>query len=247
MERQLVTTEKQPLKNQKGLTHLASSLTETLKALLSSSTDKARDKEYLSLDLFSQMTYMASISSSGLARGQIFESAARLPYSSSHYFKEINFLVHKLNYDYPEACRVVGEKTEEPEPRAILLRMAGTLTSGEPEKIFLRREAFVQGETYGNTYERDLQSLQSWTDAYVSLTLSASLILIVGVISMMIYPVQTSFVVMLCGMAILVTVAGAWVIYRAAPKEIKTHSLPERSRGQSLARYLFKHPRSDES
>jgi len=209
MEKQLVNTQGQPVERQAGLSGLASSLVGKVTALIDSSKDKSKDKDYLDLDLFSQMTYMAGISSSGLARGRIFEAAAQLPYCSSAYFKEVNFLVHKLSYDYPEACRIVGEKTEEPVPRAILLRMAGALAVGEPENIFLQREAFVQGETYGNAYERDTQSLKSWTDAYVSLTLSASLIVIVAVISMMIYPVQTAFVILLAGMAILATVAGA--------------------------------------
>jgi flagellar protein FlaJ len=240
MEKQLVKTEKQLDRSRTGPTGLVGSLVGKLTGLTQGSADKKKDKEYLDLDLFSQMTYMAAISSSGLARNRIFESAAHLPYSSSCYFKEVNFLVHKLNYDYPEACRIVGEKTQEPEPRAILLRLAGTLSSGEPEHVFLAREAFVQGETYGNSYERNLQSLKTWTDAYVSLTLSASLIIIVAVIAMMIYPVQTTFVILLAGLSILATVAGAWIIHRAAPKEIKTHSLPERSRGQTVAQGLLK-------
>ena len=41
----------------------------------------------------------------------------------------------------------------------------------------------------------NVQTLKTWTDAHVSLTLSAALIVVVHLISMMIYPVQTSFVV----------------------------------------------------
>jgi len=240
MEKQLVEMENQLSKRQGSLPGFVGSLVGKLTGLISSSSDKTKDKEYLDMDLFSQMTYMAAISSSGIKRSQIFQTAAELPYSSSSYFKEVNFLVHQLSYDYPEACRVVGERTKESAPRAILLRMAGTLSMGEPEQVFLAREAFVQGETYSNAYERNLQALKTWTDAYVSLTLSASLIVVIAVISMMIYPVQTSFVIILAGMAILATVAGAWVIHRSAPKEIKTHSLPVTSSGQTLARYLFK-------
>ena len=39
----------------------------------------------------------------------------------------------------------------------------------------------------------NVQTLKTWTDAHVSLTLSAALIVVVHLISMMIYPVQTSF------------------------------------------------------
>ena len=165
MEEQLLKTEVQSAKTQSNVVGLARSLFRKVIGLINSSADKTKDKEYLDWDLFSQMAYMASISSSGLSRGRIFQSAAKLPYSSSSYFRDVNFLVQKLSYDYPEACRVVGENTKEPEPRAILLRMAGALSSGEPERVFLAREAYVQGETYGNSYERTLQTLKTWTDA----------------------------------------------------------------------------------
>ncbi len=240
MVNHLVTTEKQLSKQQTGLISQVAGLGQKIITTVESSTDKTKDKEYLNSDLFAQMTYMAAISSSGLSRRQIIDSAADLPYCSSSYFKDINSLVQKLNFNYPEACRMVGERTMEATPRAILLRMAGTFTSGEPERIFLAREAFAQGETYGNAYERDLQSLKSWTDAYISLTLSASLIIIVAVISMMIYPVQNSFVYLLSILSMVVTIAGAWVIHRAAPKEIKTHGLKEKSKGQRLANAIFK-------
>jgi len=41
----------------------------------------------------------------------------------------------------------------------------------------------------------NVQTLKTWTEAHVSLTLSAAFIVVVHLISMMIYPVQTSFVV----------------------------------------------------
>lgn len=240
MVNHLATTEEQLRKSETGLISQVTALSQKILMTVEGSTDKTKDKEYLNSDLFAQMVYMAAISSSGLARRQIIDSAADLPYCSSVYFKDINSLVQKLNFNYPEACRMVGERTLEATPRSILLRMAGTFTSGESESIFLAREAVAQGETYGNEYERDLQSLKSWTDAYISLTLSASLIIIVAVISMMIYPVANSFIYMLSILSMIVTIAGAWVIHRAAPKEIKTHSLKEKSKGQILAAAIFK-------
>ena len=240
MQKQLIKTEQGLTTSQTGILGQVRYFTEKITGIINSSKDKTKDKEYINADLFAQMTYMAAISSSGLDRALIFNAAAKLPYSSSTYFKDITSMVHKLSYDYPEACRIVGEKTMEADPRAILLRFAGTLASGESEQIFLSREAEVQGESYGNAYERDLQALKSWTDAYVALLLSASLIIIVAVISMMIYPVENSFLFILSGMTIMVTVAGAWILHRAAPKEIKTHCLQETSKGQSLAQYLFK-------
>ncbi|RLC91826.1 MAG: hypothetical protein DRI39_09575 [Chloroflexi bacterium] len=197
------------------------------------------NKDLLGVDLFCQLTYMSAIATSGLTRSQIFEYASRLPFTSSKYFRDVHFLAQKLNYDYAQACRIVGEATKEAEPKALLLRLSGCVASGEPEADFLAREAHVVGEVYGNQYERSVESLRKWTDAYVALTLSAALVIIVCVVSMMIYPVQPTFVVTLSGLMLLVTVLGAWIMYRASPKEIKTHSLPETSREQKLSRTLF--------
>lgn len=206
----------------------------------SSSKKESFNKDLLGVDLFCELTHLSAIASSGLTRSQIFEQAARLPYQSSRYFREVHRLAVRLNYDYAEACRMVGEKTKELEPRGLLLRMSGALVSGEPEADFLAREAYVMGETYGNEYERAIERVKTWTDAYVALILSAALVVVISAVSMIIFPVPTSFVLVLAGAMLLVTVFGAWVMYRASPKEIKTHSLPMTSAEQRLARILFK-------
>jgi len=198
------------------------------------------NKDLLGVDLFCQLTHMSAIATSGLARDQIFEQAAQLPYTSSRYFRDVHFLAQKLNYDYAGACRMVGETTKEAEPRALLLRLSGALASGEAEAQFLAREAYVVGETYGNEYERKVESLRKWTDAYVALILSAALVIVVCVVSMMIYPVEPTFITALSGLMLSVTVLAAWIMYRAAPKEVVTHSLPQTSVEQKLSRTLFK-------
>ncbi len=45
------------------------------------------DSEYLSFDLFYQLSYMSSIAAAGISRSQIFEFASQLSCSSSRYFK----------------------------------------------------------------------------------------------------------------------------------------------------------------
>ena len=183
---------------------------------------------------------MSAIATAGVPRGVIFAEAARLPYVSSRYFADVNTLCSQLNYDYAEACKLVGEAAAVGEVKSLLLRLSSSLSSGESETVFFNREAHVQAESYGNEYERQIESTRKWTDSYVALIVSASLIIIVAVISMMIYQVGLVMVLGLAGLTATVTVAGAWIIYRAAPKERKTHALPERSREQRLARKLFK-------
>ncbi|MGD9118421.1 MAG: hypothetical protein PVJ08_06800, partial [Dehalococcoidia bacterium] len=198
------------------------------------------NKDLLSVDLFCQLTYMSAIATSGLTRSQIFEYASRLPYTSSRYFRDVHFLAQKLHYDYAQACRTVADQTKEPEIKALLLRLSGCVASGEAEADFLAREAYVIGEIYGNEYERGVETLRKWTDAYAALILSASLIVVVCVVSMMIYPVQPAFVVILTGLVLIVTVLGSWIMYRASPKEVKTHSLRDTSRERKLSSLLFR-------
>lgn len=198
------------------------------------------NKDLLGVDLFCELTHLSAIASSGLGRAQIFEQAANLPYQSARYFREVHNLAVRLNYNYAEACRIVGEKTKELEPRGLLLRMAGALVAGEQESDFLAREAFALGESYGNEYERAIDRARIWTDAYVALVLSSAMVVVISAVSMIIFPVPTSFVLVLGGSMVLVTVFGAWLMYRASPKEVKTHSLPMSSVEQTLARFLFK-------
>jgi flagellar protein FlaJ len=183
---------------------------------------------------------MTAIATAGVSRSSLFEYAARLPYASAQYFRNINFVARHLNVDYAQACRMEADKTSSPEVRSLLLRIAGSLLSGEDERRFLRREAEIIGESYGNQYAREVESLKKWTDAYVALIVAASLIVIVAVISMMIYEVGMVFVIALAVGMVGVSCLGAWVIYVSAPKEIKTRASGPSSKLQKRGAALFK-------
>ncbi|MBN1376346.1 MAG: archaellar assembly protein FlaJ [Dehalococcoidia bacterium] len=192
--------------------------------------------DLMKADLFCHLTYMYALSTSDLPRSLMFEYASRLGFMSSVYLRKVHFLAKKLNYDYSEACRMVGEKTKEAEPKALLLRMSGAMASGEDQALFLKRESEVMGETYGDEYERQVESLSKWTDAFTALIISASLVVVISVVSILIFPMQPSFIAVLTFLMLMSTLLGVWVMYRAAPKEIKTHSLPQTSRAQELSR-----------
>jgi len=196
--------------------------------------------EFLAMDLYSQVAYMAGVAAAGLPRDKIFEHAAKLPYCTAVYFRRVQFMAKKLNYNYAEACRVVGEGTKEPDPKALLMRMCGSLTSGESEAAFLEREALVMAEHYGDEYERKVESLRKWAEAYSSLILSGAMIVTIGIISMLIYPISPSFIMTLSALVVCISAAGPYLLYVSSPRDMKTHSLSEKSREQVLARALFR-------
>jgi flagellar protein FlaJ len=198
------------------------------------------DRQLLDMDFFCQLSYMAAISTSGLSRSEFFNIASKLPYISARYFKKVVFVAKAFNHDYAEACRIVAQATKEPEIKALLLRLSGALASGEDTSAFLERESDVFSGTYGNRYERRLESLRKWTDAYVALIMTSALVTIMAVVSMIVGNVTVPFILTLASLTIVVTIAGVWLLYRTAPREIKVHSLSCRSKEQDLARNVFR-------
>ena len=203
-------------------------------------TGKSSFKEVSGFDLFYQLTYMSALAAAGISRSRIFQLASKLPSPSSRYFEKIDILSQKLAYNYPEACSMVGEAAKSKEIKSFLLRLSDALTSGEPMADFLAREAQVQGEYYSNEYERDLESLRKWTDAYAALIVSVALIVIINLISTMIYEMETALMAGLAVLAATMGFFGAWVLSRSAPKEVRSVSSSEGSREQRLSRKLLK-------
>ncbi len=203
-------------------------------------SEESFDPQLLDMDFFCLLTYMSAIATSGIARSGLFDHAARLPYISARFFRKINFVAKMFNHDYSQACRIVGEKTKEPDVKGLLLRLSGALDSGEDIADFMERESHIFSESYGNTYQRRLELLRKWSDAYVALILTTALVTVMSVVSMMIGNVTIIFIVSLAALTVLVTIFGAWFLYRTAPREFKTHSLDYRSREQDIARSVVK-------
>jgi flagellar protein FlaJ len=186
-------------------------------------------REPLDFDLISQLTHMSAVATAGISRDRLFEGTARLDYSTSRFFRRVHRVAQRLNYDYSHACEMVAETTGPENVQNLLLRVSTALSAGEPEEQFLARETEVQLELYGKKYERDMESLRKWTDAYVALMVSCILMVVISMVSMMIYSMGAGLVVGLAFVVLLVTIAGSWVIFSVAPHEVKTHRLARKS------------------
>jgi len=197
------------------------------------------DLQMLHYDFFCHLTYMAAIATSGISRSGLFTHSAKVPLMSAHYFQKINVVARAFNHDYAESCRIVGEATKEPDVKSLLLRLSGALASGEDIAAFLEKEAEVASEKYGDRFEGAIESLKKWTDAYVALIMTSAIVAVMTVITMIIGSGSVSFILGFGLLTVLVTLAGVWLIYNAAPRETKVHSLPIRSREQNLARKLM--------
>jgi flagellar protein FlaJ len=196
-------------------------------------------EEISSFDLFYQLTYMSATAAAGVSRARTFQLARDLPCPPAQYFKSIHEIAENLRYNYPDAVRLIGEQAKSEHTRTFLLRLSDALRSGEPLPTFLAREAEVQGEHYTNDYARGLESLKKWNDAYTAVTVSAALIVIINLVSTMIYNIGTGPMLLMVTVAIGASFGVAWVLFRAAPQEVKSVALAKGSRDQRLARQLL--------
>ena len=95
-------------------------------------------------DLITQLTYMSALSTANVGREHLFQKTAELGYSTSGYFHRVHLVAQRLNYDYARACQLVADATENDVVNSLLLRFASSLSSGEPESVFLARETEIQ-------------------------------------------------------------------------------------------------------
>jgi flagellar protein FlaJ len=193
----------------------------------------------MSFDMYYQLSYMATIAAAGVPRDQIFQRAAELECASAVYFKRVELARKRLKYDYARACRAVGEPAQDEEVKGLLLRLSSSLISGEPESEFLIREAKARAEDYENEYGRSLEALKMWTDAYVSLILSAVLVVVIGIVSTMIWRIETTLIIAMAFVSVMTTGVGVWLIWLVSPKE-STNLRIASSSEQKLAVKLFK-------
>lgn len=200
---------------------------------------KKSDKSNLSFDLLYQLSYMSVIAAGGVPRAHIFERAAQLPCSSAEYFRKVELACRRLKFDYAQACRYVGDSADNEEIKGLLLRLSSSLLSGEPEADFLAREAKAIAEKYENEYGRQLEAMKMWTDAYVSLILSAVLVIIIGVVSTMIWKIETAVILGMAFTSVMTTGFGVWLIRLMTPRETVVLAWAG-SREQKFARQLFR-------
>lgn len=189
-------------------------------------------------DLLYQLSYMSVIAAAGVPRNHIFGSSSQLDCSTAPYFKKVELTTNRLGYDYARSCKVVGESVDQEEVKGLLLRFSSSLVSGEPEAEFLGREAEAVAKNFENEYSRKLEALKQWTVAYVSLVLSAVLVVVIGLVSTMIWSIGTGFILGLMGVCIGTTAVGVWLIYLMSPIEGKVLHWAGSGRHHPILRFM---------
>ncbi|ADB58433.1 archaellar assembly protein FlaJ [Archaeoglobus profundus] len=201
-----------------------------------------RENKYMDNDLLFILTYMASLSTAQLSRDKIFEMAASTDYAPSKYFKKVVNLTKNWHYDYATACKLVAETIRHERVKKLFNRLANAIEAGEPDREVLENEWKVFKTIRKDEYQRNLESLRKWTDAYVSILVSTTLISIVVLLAVTIYS-STNPVLSLIGSAfasLAFSLFGVFMLYKSSPKDAKTHDLSIKSVEQMIIARLQK-------
>ena len=197
------------------------------------------DSALLSFDLVSNLTYMSALSTGEVPRDIIFQHVINQSYQTAVYFKQVYLLTKRLGFEYARSFQLVSKKARARSIKSLLLRFAGSISSGESEHEFLAQEARIETEEYVDQYHRSIETLQKWADAYAALLVSVTLIMVVAMISTMIYDIGNTFVLLLAGTMFVMSFFGAYIIYKAVPYEIKTYKNDKGPKERQRATFLF--------
>ncbi|WP_158308928.1 archaellar assembly protein FlaJ [Methanocella arvoryzae] len=180
----------------------------------------------IDIDLMYTVTYMNTIATADLARDEIFRRVAeREDFVCSKYFKQVYMLAKNWNYEYAYACQIVAKSVANKRLKDFLMRLANAMSSGEPESKFLESEYLTMMTIYKNEYERSLESLKKWTDAYTALLVSMAFVAVTMLLSVILYNLGDPFTMLMLTVLLTGGVGGiaVFVINAEAPKEYKTH------------------------
>ena len=137
------------------------------------------DSVAVGFDLMSNLMYMAVLSMGGLPRDQILEQCGRQRFKTAVFFEYVHLLGKRFGLEYTHAFQLVAQKARARSVKSLLLRFAASISSGESESQFVRQEARIEAERYANVYDRSIESLKKWTDAYAAVLFSVVLVMVV--------------------------------------------------------------------
>jgi flagellar protein FlaJ len=193
-------------------------------------------------DLLFMSTYMASVTTAGVTRPEIFEyTASRQEYVPARYVEKVQLYVKRWSYSYVEALVIVADKIRNEMLKSMFNRYANSIEAGVPDDDFLTKELGTIRSVYRNTYEQGLEMLKKWGDAYIAMLFSASLIGIIIMISTAIYAPEgiESTLNMSYLIVLMISLCGISIMYMSVPEDKRTHRMVTwQSREQDIIRKM---------
>ena len=200
------------------------------------------EEKRMAADLLFMATYMASITTAGVSRPDIFSfTGKRYEYVPSKYIGKADLFVKRWNYSYSEALKIVAKNMKNEVLRSVFNRYANSIESGVPDEEFLDRELGTIRSVYRNTVEQGIEMVKKWGDAYVAMLFSGVLVALIIMLSVAIFaPSGIDATLNLSYLTvILISLFGLVIMFRAVPEDRRTHGLSDRcSREQATIRKM---------
>lgn len=192
--------------------------------------DEISDNKRMGDDLLFMITYMASITHANVSRPEIFgHTAERKEYIPTKAMKRVECFVKRWNYSYAEALFLVADRTRNDILQSLLNRFGNSIESGVPDEEFLQSELGTVRNVYRSNFEQGMEMLKKWSDAYIALMLSATIVSIIIMVSVAIYAptdlestLNSSYF-----LTIGVSAFGLVTMYKSIPDDQKAHGFPD--------------------
>ena len=198
------------------------------------------DNLVIGFDLLSNLTYMWVLSTGSLSRSRIVEQCGRQSLKTAVFFRHIHVAAERMKMSYSQAFQIVSAKARASSVKSLLLRFAAALSSGESEREFIAQEATTEAERFGNEYERSVENLRKWTDAYAAVLISVTLIMVVSLVSTLMGSLDSNFIIIMAFTLFFITSIGVYIIKAVAPVEKTPYDSPRHvKRQRRLARRLL--------
>jgi flagellar protein FlaJ len=200
------------------------------------------EEKKMASDLLFMATYMASITTAGVSRPDIFSyTGKRYEYVPSKYVGKADYFVKRWNYSYSEAMKIVAKNMRNEVLKSVFNRYANSIESGVPDEEFLERELATIRTVYRNTVEQGIEMVKKWGDAYVAMLFSGVLVALIIMLSVAIFApggidatLNLSYFVV-----IVISVFGLVTMFRSMPEDRRTHGLKDHcSREQATIRRM---------
>jgi flagellar protein FlaJ len=203
---------------------------------------QVEEEKRMAADLLFMATYMASITTAGVSRPDIFSyTGRRYEYVPSRYVAKADYFVKSWNYSYSEALKIVAKSMRNEVLQSVFNRYANSIESGVPDEEFLDRELATIRSVYRNTVEQGIEMVKKWGDAYIAMLFSAVLVALIIMLSVAIFaPSGIEATLNLSYLVVIIVAAfGIITMYRAVPEDRRTHGLADRySREQATIRRM---------
>ena len=190
------------------------------------------------------LLYISALSTSLASRKNFFKLvASKEEYrDAAKAFKRLSVLSEQWRYGNAKASKIVAQETPEPSFKEFLMRLSQAISIGQPLDSFFKAEYETFLLSFSSKYERVMETLKLFNDAYSSLITSIAFVSVTMLLSSMLYgltapEITLSITAMLTCSA---TLSMVLLFYFVTPSQPLVHIMEHRPKKLAFFQRIFK-------